>query len=509
MTIPHSISTTRHSGVPFHNHMDFCIGTGRLGLAMQKEYYDQLKLNQQEIGFSYIRGHGLLSDDIGIYQPYQDEHGQMQDAYNFTYLDRIMDMYYELRIKPFIELGFMPSKMASGEQTIFYWRGNVTPPADYDRWERLIQAVLIHLMQRYGEAEVLTWPVEVWNEPNLPGFWKDADFDAYCTLYAHSAKAVKAVHPGLRVGGPAICGGSDSPKWMCDFLQYCLDHNVPLDFVTRHAYMGNAPSYQGRYLYHTMRTIETLMREMRETRDAIDTFETYRGMEMHITEFNTSYHPFCPIHDTNANAALIAGLLSQLGDVARSYSYWTFGDVFEEQGIPATPFHGGFGLVANGGIPKPTFWTFAFFKQLQGALLCRSKEAVICQGEDGVTRGVVWNDCEQGYEVISLEFEIEVPDGEYALLERVVDQETCNPQKAWHDMGQPASLTGRQHKQLIDCARPLTRIAGRPAIEGKVRLRFDVAQYGMTYFELTPVTREADRGFDYQWYLDKRITEDV
>ena len=28
--------------VPFHNGADFCVGTGRMGLALQKEYYEQL-----------------------------------------------------------------------------------------------------------------------------------------------------------------------------------------------------------------------------------------------------------------------------------------------------------------------------------------------------------------------------------------------------------------------------------------------------------------------------------
>ena len=54
--------------IPFHNNVDFCIGTGRMGLALQKEYQEQLKMVQEEIGFQYIRGHGLFSDDLAVYQ---------------------------------------------------------------------------------------------------------------------------------------------------------------------------------------------------------------------------------------------------------------------------------------------------------------------------------------------------------------------------------------------------------------------------------------------------------
>ena len=160
----------------FNNNAFYCVGTGRMGLALQKHYIEQLKFVQDELGFEYIRGHGLFSDDMAIFQERKyGEDAEPVIEYNWTYLDMVMDSYKELKIKPFLELGFMPKKLASGEQTIFYWKGNTTPPKDYQKWADLIKATLNHLIDRYGREEVLTWPVEVWNEPNLKGFWKDAD----------------------------------------------------------------------------------------------------------------------------------------------------------------------------------------------------------------------------------------------------------------------------------------------------------------------------------------------
>ena len=114
----------------FHNNVDYCIGTGRMGLALTQEYQEQLKLVQEEIGFRHIRGHGLFCDDMAIYQEYE-ENGEIRVEYNYTYLDRVMDSYAKVGLKPFLELGFMPGKLASGTQTIFYWKGNTTPPRDY------------------------------------------------------------------------------------------------------------------------------------------------------------------------------------------------------------------------------------------------------------------------------------------------------------------------------------------------------------------------------------------
>lgn len=139
----------------FKKNWKFCVGTGRLGLALQKEYLDHLKLVQEKIGFQYIRGHGLLSDEVGIYREVEID-GEMKPFYNFTYIDRILDSYLDLNIRPFIELGFMPSALASGEQTVFYWKGNVTPPKDYNKWRDLIIAVVSHFIERYGIEEVRT-----------------------------------------------------------------------------------------------------------------------------------------------------------------------------------------------------------------------------------------------------------------------------------------------------------------------------------------------------------------
>ena len=185
-----SIALGENSRAEFHNNTAYCVGTGRMGLALHKEYLDQLEMAQNLAGFAHIRGHGLFSDDMAIYQPYTDAQGVTHEAYNFTYLDRVMDSYLRLGLRPFLELGFMPKKMASGTQTIFYWEGNVTPPSDMAKWTAMVRATLAHLRDRYGYEEVCRWPCEVWNEPNLKNFWENADKEKYLELYAATAKAV-------------------------------------------------------------------------------------------------------------------------------------------------------------------------------------------------------------------------------------------------------------------------------------------------------------------------------
>lgn len=482
--------------VPFHNNVDYCVGTGRMGLALHKEYLEQLALVQKTIGFSYIRGHGLFCDDMAIYHEYEED-GVKKAEYNFTYLDRVFDSYLELGIRPFLELGFMPQEMASGTQTQFYWKGNVTPPKEYDRWCHLVQATLRHLMARYGEDEVLSWPIEVWNEPNLTGFWEHADMEEYFKLYERTAYAVKEVHPDFQVGGPAICGGSDE-KWMKGFLTRCREKKLPLDFISRHHYTIELPKPDGHYGYTELYTSEYAFSTLRDCRKIIEAYEEFKDLPFYITEFNSAYIPNAPVHDTNENAAYLARMLSEIGDYCTGYSYWTFGDVFEEQGVPFTPFHGGFGLVANGGITKPTFWTFAFFKKLKGRCLYRDEQIVVVQKENGTLCGVAWNLYrETGCEVWECNLHLPVEKAEYCCVKKTVDETVCNPLKVWHDLGEPANPCKEQLELINEAAKPLVTTEHLVPAGNMLDITLAAEKNGVVYFEIAEAVLKSDRGFVY------------
>lgn len=480
-----------------------------MGLALHKEYLDQLDLVQKEIGFSFIRGHGLFTDDMAIYREYKTENGDTAVEYCFTYLDRVMDSYLERGIKPFLELGFMPKALASGEQTVFYWKGNVTPPKDYQRWTDLVVATLSHLCDRYGRSEVVTWPVEVWNEPNLSVFWKDADMEEYFKLFEHSFRAIKAFDSRFCVGGPAVCAVNEK-EWLRRFLEFCGEKAIRPDFVTRHHYTAGIREHVGHYCYPDMEDPETGRESLRSSREIVDAFPAFAGLPIHVTEFNTSYVPNNPVHDTNLNAAYLAHQLSWLGDVNDSYSYWTFGDVFEEQGVPFTPFHGGFGLVANGCIPKPTFWTFAFYKKLTGKCVYKGENAIVTRMEDGSYRGVAWNHTTKR-SALSLELAFSftsVPstlsgdgkDAPLCLLTKTVDEACCNPLKVWHDLGEPSSLTREQRDVLIESSRPA--VSTRRLAAGERSFTLELSENAVVYFSLNAVKEHADRGFSYTKVVD-------
>ncbi len=333
------------------------IGAGRANEGLRADWQQQLALVKKECGFTYIRMHGLLSDDMAVYK--EDDKGNPQ--YNYQYIDVLYDFILSIGMKPFVELGFMPSALASGEETIFWWRGNVTPPKDYNKWGELISNLTQHFTDRYGPEEVKTWYFEIWNEPNLtPGFWTGTQ-EEYFKLYETSARAIKKVHPDYKVGGPATAGAA----WVPEFLEFCENAKVPVDFVSTHAY-GVKQGYLDEF--GTSGTIlnkdeNSISGEVINSRKQISN-STKPNLELHYTEWSSSYTPADPIHDSYHSAAYILQKLKQVGNAANSMPYWVFTDIFEEAGPRFTPFHGGFGLLNTQGIKKPAYFSYYFLNKL-------------------------------------------------------------------------------------------------------------------------------------------------
>jgi len=212
-----------HIKGPLNTFFKNCVGAGRANEGLRADWQQQLAYVKKECGFQYIRFHGLLTDEMGVYS----EDRKRNPQYNFMYIDALYDYLLSIGIKPFVELGFMPSALASGDRTIFWWRGNVTPPKDYDKWKDLIKNLVMHFTERYGADEVKTWYFEVWNEPNLtPWFWTSTQ-EEYFKLYKYTAEAIKSVNPEYRVGGPATAGAA----WESELIDFCVKNNVPLDFI--------------------------------------------------------------------------------------------------------------------------------------------------------------------------------------------------------------------------------------------------------------------------------------
>ena len=335
----------------------------------------------------------------------------------------------------------MPSALASGDQTVFWWKGNVTPPRSHDDWAALVRAVLRHLIDRYGLDEVRTWPIEVWNEPNLTVFWEGADQAAYHRLYEVTARAVKDVDASLQVGGPVLSPGSD--EWWAPFADFVAARDVPIDFVSRHAYSSGPVQQVPFGVYQTFERPQALLDQFDAPRRHLEG-TALAGLPVHISEFNTSYRPDNPVHDTAWNAAYLAPVLAGGGDLVDSFSYWTFCDVFEEADIPTSLFHGGFGLLTHRQVRKPTYHLYAFMARMGRSVLARGDDHLVCRDDDGRVTVLAWqpvggsDDGRYGSAPATHEVRLRLPvTSDVAVVRRSVNETEGNAWTAWRELGRP------------------------------------------------------------------------
>jgi xylan 1,4-beta-xylosidase len=463
-----------------------CVGTGRTREVLHADYRDSLALVQREIGFGATRAHGILHDDMGLVRRYEHQGGSAT-RYAFGYLDLVIDTWLDAGVAPFLELGFMPKDLASGTATVFWWQGNITPPRDLREWADLVRALMRHLVTRYGAEQVRTWPVEVWNEPNLPDFWSGTEAD-YHDLYEVTARTVKEVDAGIAVGGPAVSPGADD--WLPRFADVVERRGIPCDFVSKHAYTSGPAQHVPFGTYQSLRGPEHLLAQLATPR-ALLAGTALAEVPVHVTEFSSSYRPDNPIHDTAYQAAYLAPVLAAGGDHVDSLSYWALCDVFEEVGIPTSPFHGGFGLLGHRQLRKPAFHLYAFMARLGTRVLARGDDHLVTQHADGRIAALLWQPVDPGSPAtgghrVALDLPVPAGIGGVVVSERHVDAERGSARAAWQAMGSPLTPSSRATDDLHAASEPAFHCRAVPVLGGRVPIEVALGRHGIALVEVAP-----------------------
>ncbi|MCI0622078.1 MAG: glycosyl hydrolase family 39 [Acidobacteria bacterium] len=370
-------------GQPFPHFWEHTFGSGRAVLSLRESYRRDLREVKKGTGFKYVRFHGIFHDEVGVY----DEDAQGKPVYNFSYVDQIYDGLLENDVRPFIELSFMPRKLAATGVTHPFWYKQLTgPPKDWNKWEDLIYQFTQHLVDRYGIEEVSQWYFEVWNEPNID-FWSgDPKFEAYVKLYEHAARAIKRVNPRLRVGGPATAQAA----WVDRFIRHCVENKIPIDFASTHVY-ANDTSQDVFGTNEAIPRTKMVCRAVKKVHDQIKA-SARPDLPLHWSEYNASYKNEVHVTDAEFMGPWLADTIRQCDGLVDNLAYWTFSDVFEEQGVVKEPFYGGFGLMAAGNLPKPSFNAFKLLHRLgEERLSVNSESALVTRRKDGALVIAAWN----------------------------------------------------------------------------------------------------------------------
>ena len=457
----------RAATTPFPHFWEQTFGSGRAVLSLRDSYRQDLRTVKAATDFKSVRFHGILMDEVGLYDPDRmtknpglaAQKANDASAFNFSYIDQIYDGLLETGVRPFVELSFMPTKMAANPDLHqpFWYRPVVSPPKDYALWDGMMRAFGQHLVDRYGLDEVATWKFEVWNEPNLD-FWGGTPKQAtYFELYDHTARALKTVSPRLQVGGPSTAQAA----WVTPFLQHVKAMGVPVDFVSTHVYANDTAD-------NVLGTNEQVDRDKMVWRAVKMVHEQilqspYPKVPLIFSEYNASYANEPNVTDSAYIGPWLANNIRLCDGLTDSMDYWAFSDVFEEQGVVRSPFYGGFGLVAADHIGKPALNVFRALHQLGDRRIAVGSESALATTDGGGHVAVALWDYAAPYgtgaaykpppsspvltKTFHVSFEHVAADAPVRILR--VDEEHGNVLKAFDAMGRPpGDLTQAQVKQL-------------------------------------------------------------
>jgi xylan 1,4-beta-xylosidase len=454
-------------------------GSGRAILSLRESFRRDLRAVKKATGFEYIRFHAIFHDEVGAY----DEDPQGRPVYNWSYVDQIYDGLLENGVRPFVELSFMPRKLASTEVTQAFWYHPYnSPPKNWEKWGALITAFAQHLVDRYGISEVSQWYFEVWNEPNID-FWSgEPKQPTYYQLYDVTARALKQVNPKLRVGGPATAQAA----WIDSFIRHCAQVNVPVDFVSSHVYANDT----AQDVFGTNESIPRDQMVYRAVKKVHDQVKASAKPELPVifSEYNTSYKNEVEVTDSEFMGPWIASTIRQTDGLVDTMAYWCFSDVFEEQGVVRTPFYGGFGLIAEGNIPKAAFNAFTLLHRLGTERLAVNSDSVLAtKRPDGSFAIAVWNYAPPGERGLTKRVDLQItgaPAGA-RFTTQIVDHDHASALTAWQGMGSPAFPTPKQLRDLraaADIAPP----AAIPAISagGMLNVSLTLPPYRLELIEI-------------------------
>ncbi|MGM7422706.1 GH39 family glycosyl hydrolase [Cellulosimicrobium sp. CpK407] len=514
-------ASATEAGRPLTHFWSTVVGAGRANEGLRADWQRHLAAVRSECGFEYVRFHGLLHDDMFVYTEREDG----TPVLNFQYVDALFDALLDAGVRPFVELGFSPRALARETETVFWWGAHGAPPVDLDRWSFLVRSLVEHWVARYGLAEVREWYFEVWNEANLRGFFRGTRSE-YLTLYAASARAVKAVDERLRVGGPATSNfvpdarfdgetedfqvheatlGADldsldwKPVWLDAFLDFCEREHLPVDFVSTHPYPTDWALDEHGQGARLTREVDATPKDLALLRRLVDA-SAFPDAEIHLTEWNSSSSPRDFTHDTVPAAVyVVRSVLRSIGTVD-SLAYWTFTDVFEEGGAGDEMFHGGFGMITLQGVPKPTFHAYRMLHALGDTLLATADDGVVTRHDATgrvtalvhhypaeVTRSVPASFDDR---TVADETEAAGPPRDVALVVEglapgavveleTLDPEHANPVAAWRAMGAPSSPTREQTALLDAAARDTRRESVVVPADGVLRVERTLAPWSL------------------------------
>ncbi len=474
----------------FNKHWQFCTGSPHATYALRHDWTNQLKKVRDELGIERVRFHGIFCDDMHTYHKFSDifpvPGGSKTEEKSFRFSAAAFDNVLEAGMKPFVELSFMPRHLAKkNKKGMFFYKPCISPPRDMQKWKEYIQSFISFLIERYGKEEVEAWFFEVWNEPDLKmPFFAGSQKD-YFELYAVTVSAIKETDKNIRVGGPSTSGS----KWLPEFLRYCRNNGVSVDFISTHQYAGDpiggiADSKEkaeiniNPFVCLSKKRPETILGAFRALMKTDDVYKNLKkdnfiissenakkisgDIPLFYTEWNLCASFSAECNDTRMQAAYVLHSVLGTGKTIDGSSLWCFTDLFEELHPFPEEFHGGFGMLTQSGIEKPVYHALRKLgKMPENRIVLNETDidiTVAAFRDNNIISTVcvypVTDNTDRTKQVI---FEVESSEKPLSVTALIIDENSGNPVKEWKNEGSPQVPTPIQIDTIRNNSRPVTK----------------------------------------------------
>lgn len=351
---------------PFRHTWEEVINVDQFRWLSRHDLLAQLAQLRREHGAHHVRAVGMFDDELRVLRPGPETFGAPPPRplrTNWQMIHGIWDGLLERGLRPMVTTTFVPSALASGPTTVFTTQGHTSPPTDYRAWGDLVTECTRQAVDRHGLAEVRKWYFEVWNEPNLQGWFWGADQAEFWRLWACTWRAIKSVDASLRVGGPSTARG----EWLPEFLAYTARHDCRPDYLALHIYNNDGENgalapFAGPQTDRAGTSPNFAAGVVRGAR-ALAQSAGFRG-EIHWNEWGRSWRPVEPDRESANEAAFIVRAMAEFSQEADQFAYWCVSDIYDQVGFGRETFHGNYGLLNLQGLRKPAYHAFTLLHLL-------------------------------------------------------------------------------------------------------------------------------------------------
>jgi xylan 1,4-beta-xylosidase len=488
----------------------------------------------------YVRAHNLLNTHEGnplalkwgstnVYT--EDKEGK--PIYDWNMVDKIVDTWINLGIKPVMEIGFMPKALSAkpepyrhhwkpGDPYSDIWTGWAYPPKDYNKWEALVYEWVKHSISRYGQKEVESWWWQLWNEPDA-GYWAGTD-EEFFKLYDYTVKGVKRALPSAKVGGPNVTGALSKrqAQFFTDFLEHCRSgknfadgkKGTAIDFLGFHAKGAPRVTEEG----HVKMGLSTHLKQIEAAFKIIKSFPEFSALPVIIGESDPEGCAACSSNSGYSNMAYRNGTLfssyfaesfAKKYELASRYGIRLEGAVSWTFTFPGQPWFDGFRSFSTHGVAKPVMNIMRMLGLMGGARIevkssnSYSLDKILASGvseaadinalaskDKNSAAIMVWNYHDEDKIVgdASVKLSLDgIPQSRVMVQHFRIDEKNSNAFTVWREMGAPQQVTREQYK-LLEKAGNLSLLTSPEYIhakDGRAKFDFDLPSQGVSLLLLT------------------------